>query len=743
MATHPEFSQWHELAWYKFLVRLVVYCRVSVIVILAGWAFLQINQGAEIAIGLGDENWWLAYFIVAVSFWAWQSWFWSRVILNDRFHGECGLDGFRKFAVHWFARLLGTLAFGAAILSLWRNEIVEWGLWILVAVGVLSVAYWIFRRKIYLRIYGVNLPILAYGNFSMPAKVWLGFSAVVIGGTAIWAISSPLTMGFEVGSGAIVFLALASIAVVGSFLTYWPKRHGFPLVVFAILLAAIWSGFNVNDNHEVRRFEKKSLTSMPLGKALENWLAKKNNGKVIRDENDKVILDKDKKQPFVIVATSGGGLRAAYWTATVLGALQDADPKFRKQLFAISGVSGGSLGAVVFNGLLASNNFACPKSIKHCFETLGQKALSADFLAPSVTAMMYGDLIHRFLPIGFSDRATALERGWETQWNTEVGNELMAKSFRKLWRTVENADENSVKLGLPALLLNGTHQETGRRIITSNLKIDSQYFPDTFDFFAEDSNGSLVFAPGEISAATAAHNSARFSYISPAGTLKTGGHILDGGYFENYGAQTLHELLDAVLDGPGSIKLWKEQPILIIQITNDPTAKDILADNMPKGGKDADSLFNEIVAPIFGLANTREARGVAAAKKLKNKVELLSPRKNGSKTSNDTVDTERKVHYAHFRLFGPSKEDKKSKNPVLGLGWVMSKNSQCSMLLQLRAVKGNRLAFEKVIDVLNRRDPDINKSTEKKYKMPDELVRRCDKHLEEKIRKKWKFPDNE
>ena len=68
------------------------------------------------------------------------------------------------------------------------------------------------------------------------------------------------------------------------------------------------------------------------------------------------IYDAGETHPLYIVATEGGGIRAAYWTAAVLGEIQDKNPNFAAHLFAISGVSGGSLGAAVFEALLAEPN---------------------------------------------------------------------------------------------------------------------------------------------------------------------------------------------------------------------------------------------------------------------------------------------------------------------------------------------------------------------------------------------------
>src|SRR5262249_7462795 len=47
-------------------------------------------------------------------------------------------------------------------------------------------------------------------------------------------------------------------------------------------------------------------------------------------------------------AAEGGGIRAAYWTALELASLHELDPEFDRSTFAISGISGGSVGATVY-----------------------------------------------------------------------------------------------------------------------------------------------------------------------------------------------------------------------------------------------------------------------------------------------------------------------------------------------------------------------------------------------------------
>jgi hypothetical protein len=115
--------------------------------------------------------------------------------------------------------------------------------------------------------------------------------------------------------------------------------------------------------------------------------------------------------PMLIVATAGGGIRAAYWTATVLERLEsDFRAKWggavRPYLFAISGVSGGSVGATAFDAALAKRdeNPSCKAGDDNC--PLATTFLTADFLAPALASLVFVDAPASFLPdLGQGDRA--------------------------------------------------------------------------------------------------------------------------------------------------------------------------------------------------------------------------------------------------------------------------------------------------------------------------------------------------
>lgn len=65
-----------------------------------------------------------------------------------------------------------------------------------------------------------------------------------------------------------------------------------------------------------------------------------------------------------------------------------------------------------------------------------------------------------------------------------------------------------------------------------------------------DANDFNVLTEADVSLSTAMLNGARFSFVSPGGTMPpaVGGHVLDGGYFDAAGIETMREAAAVVLN---------------------------------------------------------------------------------------------------------------------------------------------------------------------------------------------------
>ena len=172
------------------------------------------------------------------------------------------------------------------------------------------------------------------------------------------------------------------------------------LSVFAIPvlgLVLIYAGgievFRLADNHAFRR-EVRPVERKAIDEAFQAWLASR---------KDCAAYDTAQRPyPVYVVAAEGGGLYAGNLAAQFLTRMQDLCPNFAQHLFAVSSVSGGSLGAAVFAGLSRrGGGHADVKRIVSCpgrLEMRAKEILSSDFLAPVVWGGLFPDFLQRFMP---------------------------------------------------------------------------------------------------------------------------------------------------------------------------------------------------------------------------------------------------------------------------------------------------------------------------------------------------------
>jgi len=711
-ATHPPSLLARSWAWLRDVGLILEYCRFSVFVVLAGFAFLLlVPQGWELTVRLPDQGWVsILGFYLAVLLFAFEAWYWARFNLDAAYGsarrpraGSHPRPARISGLINHLPRVIALTAHGVAVAACFVSGS---GRSAAIGVGLLvqgaAFYYGLVRRRDFANWLSARFPGLGTG-WLLPGPAAAGLtgaarlsrlafiaSLIIAPAMIAWAVIDPVGMGWRLGSATVVFIGFGLIVPVGSVLVYLARRGGTDVmpaeaehpcpaspypVVTPLVLCAILFGLWI-DNHQVRTLPQAKHQALPMAQAVDRWL-------------DQGAAQAEAPAKLVVVATAGGGIRAAYWTATVLGAVQDQVPGFRRQLFGISGVSGGSLGAAVFVTLLAQPG--PPGTLADClrlplargvgtvaprgaYECYGQAVLSQDFLAPAIAGTLFSDLPQRFLPYGvLPDRAQALEEGWEDAWPR-------ARFARDTWSEHGFDDLWSGPGHLPALLLNGTHVESGKRIITSHLAIDAQNFPDAHDFFA--------LHPGSIRTSTAALNSARFPYVSPAGTIDGNGHIVDGGYFENFGATTARELLQAALQ---EVERRPHHPRLhpiVVLISNDPALDD---NDLPATSGAAPrppsappvppptNWLAEALSPIRALLDTRQAHGALAI------YDLAQVIGGGAE-------------FYHFRLC----HDPNEHDPALG--WVLSERSENQIRAQLwnDACPGNALQFATLVEHLKR-----------------------------------------
>lgn len=530
----------------------------------------------------------IGWFVVWTTLLALQSWYWARQLLRvdfpDREEGE------HETLETFTPRALGALAFLIAIAALIRAAFRYGPGWdyttfvitvTCVLLGIMLLLFLWFvvwrRKKI-----GPSPRVADHTSLAPVTKGILRATLIAALLFIIWTAVSPLTAGILFPSPVLLMFSAALWVGVGSWIAYKEDLYRIPLVLTLLILALIFSYFN--DNHTIRTLDAPVPARPNIATHFDQWYAK-------------LQAESGNPNPAVyIVATEGGGIRAAYWTAAVLTAIQEQSPEFSKHLFAISSVSGGSLGSATFTSLVASGKNGghddCGQD-QQSIRFAAQQALSYDFLAPTLGSLLHADLAQRFLPVGFiPDRQRALEHGWERGW--KVGVRPADDYFGSGMLAMYSAHANDL---LPSMFLNATNVERGRRSIASNCAIDPKEVADTDDLFAELKRDMPISA--------AAGNSARFTYVSPAGSLRPDGkyytdlqgHVVDGGYFENSGAATATDIARVVKAAHAGVDLR----LILIKFIN-----------IPEPPVPPTRFANEVLSPINALLNTRGGRGVLA-----------------------------------------------------------------------------------------------------------------------------------
>ncbi|MEL6865567.1 MAG: hypothetical protein AAFP19_14165 [Bacteroidota bacterium] len=413
------------------------------------------------------------------------------------------------------------------------------GLVLLIAsLACLAIAFFIFVcfRKAYTK----NLGLMnQYGAYQQP------FMYLIIGGYGV-ALALFLFSNFFDGLAR----SMGTIGVVlAGFTAYFgavtivsirvrEKPYYYITTVFLILgVIFMGTGNSDNDYHDVSLIELSAdslalKNRVGLSVYFDEWIR----------QNEALKQDSSERFPVFILATNGGGSIAGYWTGLVNGILDDSlDNRFsRDHLFAVSGASGGSVGnamylavqqAQISQGGMDSSNVALISQI-----------YSEDFLASSIAILLGKDIFQSFYPLraNWNNSAKQLEASWANAVDRVCKEDYFNQPFESFWYE----KDGRLKTGLPLYFANSMRIEDGRRGICSPVKIDTTIFLDAVDIL--EFEGQALTLPLN----AAALLTARFPYVNPAAKIdqadRNSGHYVDGGYYDNTGASTALDILQAL-----------------------------------------------------------------------------------------------------------------------------------------------------------------------------------------------------
>ena len=369
-------------------------------------------------------------------------------------------------------------------------------------------------------------------------------------------------------------------------------------------------------------------------------------------------------RPIVLVAIAGGGIQSSAWGAQVLTGLEEASseakklkgfgpglPDFAGCVQCVSGVSGGSTGAMFFVAAYGKDGLPAPRKrdgaqAQNAAGILPKivAAAEASSLGPAVWGLAYPDLRRAWFPFGirqpYRDRGEKMESKWAQNGEENMGPLGAALKVQSLagW-------QDDVREGIrPAIIFNATNVETGERICFSTAPTRMRSGGQrefVIAAAASEEIGRQLYPGADLRITTAARLSATFPFISPSarprvaenlddgkGIYEPAGklaalipglsglrHAVDGGYFENTGLGALSQWLDeglTELTGKKS-KTWPRS-ILVILLDGFPASPAAKPEGTPpvQGAGERGTLF-QIASPLTALYNVRGTGHTAAA----------------------------------------------------------------------------------------------------------------------------------
>ncbi len=434
-----------------------------------------------------------------------------------------------------------------------------------------------------------------------PTRMWsligarIAASALVIG-----LLLDPMTVGRGVGTLGVIGIVVAGslslvhyllrlfelVALPAPFSTRLHLKH-VPIVALLALWVVVAFVGAPETRHDVALSAPTptDLDGVSIDDAVDAWWT-------AQPDRERPRTGPDDALPLVLVAAEGGGIRASYWTAGVLDVLASGDDASRRlvalpdtsescdpaasadqrqhagRIFAISGASGGSVGAYAYARELQANGCLRPGWYAQWF--------ARDLVGPTVGWGLAHDL-----------PGVLLHQRPASDGSCTFDLDVLCDALVDRGRVLEDAldgDPAARELGLrrdeyanpwpvPHLVFNTSADDLRRRVTFSSLRLPQR--PGV----VEDALDARC-AEGDVSWLSASFLSARFPLVTPSGRVVCAGRsVVDGGYLENTGLGSIAELLPAVarrvetINETADANGWPRVRIIVLELSNSPGAR--------------------------------------------------------------------------------------------------------------------------------------------------------------------------
>jgi hypothetical protein len=345
---------------------------------------------------------------------------------------------------------------------------------------------------------------------------------------------------FLIPAGASIVLLFTLSQMLVSALYNWFRSWAMLVIIFIfVLLNTLSSKFEILQFHsqaigldyEAEKANYKTLSLM-----------NKDVARKVSDLHNQIsILEKWKaktgqdKPKLIIVNSSGGGIRSAYWNFMILQKLDfETEGKFFDQTQMITGASGGMIGSAYYRELFFNKN-PLMGDAKYL------DTVSADLLNQCAASLVTNDLFLKFRKGDYNGKDYIKDRGFAFEENL-IQN--FGEGFNKPLSYLSNYEKEAV---IPQMIFAPTIIEDGRRMLISTQpmaflsKTDQYGVSENIEYIKLLKNNGAM----DTRMASVLRMNATFPYVLPMVSLPTvpASTIMDAGLRDNYGGNITIEYI--------------------------------------------------------------------------------------------------------------------------------------------------------------------------------------------------------
>jgi hypothetical protein len=461
----------------------------------------------------------------------------------------------------------------------------------------------------------------------------------------------------KLGPVLTFLFALTTIVTLLGITSNIVRNNGFSLTTFFSLFIFVWISFSWFFGGKSSHYKISTIKSEihpgkrdSLDHYIKKWLI--NKYEVRKDFS-----------PIFLISSSGGGIRASYWTNLVLAQIMDSKGKsFYNNILSMSGSSGGTIGLGVFHAIGVNHQKTYSEDIFDYYK-------KRDFLSNNIAKLFGIDILGNFFGIGAMNRHQALELEFSKQLEKLRVNTNINKGFLNYWYA-EGSNNPELK---PLFFPTSTNVTLGKIALYSPCHLNQFYSNTFYDIYDKKEhyfrNGSFSYL--DVPFITAICQSARFPFVSPAGHFDKRDQFMDAGYLDNIGGEVTLMVLDRTKKILKSLE--KEKPniykyskisVLLLKNTPDCTNKDEIKTNS----------FG-VFLPISSLYSSWEGSTESVEDRLK-KV---------------AIDESEDINIISCELELNPVKDNSELEYIFPLGWYLSKESLNAMY-----AKSKQIDFQKI-----------------------------------------------